>query len=85
MCVLSVVYVCIIVLCVSFLSNFYLCIYLFLAVLGLHCCVRAFSSCGFWGLLSSCSAQAFHCGGFSCCRTWTLGHEGFSSCSTWAQ
>ena len=26
-------------------------IYLFLAVLGLCCCVRAFSSCGEWGLL----------------------------------
>ena len=26
-------------------------IYLFLAVLGLHCCVRVFSSCGEWGLL----------------------------------
>ena len=26
-----------------------------------------FSSCGEWGLLSSCSVQAFHCGGgFSC-------------------
>ena len=25
--------------------------YLFLAVLGLHCCVQAFSSCGEWGLL----------------------------------
>ena len=25
--------------------------YLFLAVLGLHCCVWAFSSCGEWGLL----------------------------------
>ena len=25
--------------------------YLFLAVLGLHCCVRAFSSCGERGLL----------------------------------
>ena len=25
---------------------FYLFIYLFLAVLGLHCCARAFSSCG---------------------------------------
>ena len=23
----------------------------FLAVLGLHCCSRAFSSCGEWGLL----------------------------------
>ena len=26
-------------------------IYLFLSVLGLRCCVRAFSSCGEWGLL----------------------------------
>ena len=31
----------------------------FLAVLGLHCCVRFFSSCGEWGLLSSCGVQAF--------------------------
>ena len=31
----------------------YLCIYLFiyLAVLGLRCCARAFSSCGEWGLV----------------------------------
>ena len=28
--------------------------YLFLATLGLHCCMQAFSSCGKWGLLSSC-------------------------------
>ena len=26
-------------------------IYLFLAALGLRCCVQAFSSCGKWGLL----------------------------------
>ena len=32
-------------------------IYLFMAVLGLHCCKQAFSSCGEWGLLSSCSAR----------------------------
>ena len=32
-----------------FLSNLF--IYLFLAELGLHCCTRAFSSCGEWGLL----------------------------------
>ena len=32
---------------------------------------RLFSSCGGWGLLSSCSAQA-------------LGLEGFSSCGSWA-
>ena len=29
----------------------YLFIYLFLAALGLHCCARAFSSCGERGLL----------------------------------
>ena len=31
-----------------FLNKF---IYLFIAVLGLHCCAQAFSSCGEWGLL----------------------------------
>ena len=29
-----------------FFNNFYKFIYLFLAVLGLRCCARAFSSCG---------------------------------------
>ena len=33
-----------------FLNKFIYFIY-FLAVLGLHCCARAFSSCGEWGLL----------------------------------
>ena len=30
-------------------NKFYLFIYV--AAMGLHCCVRAFSSCGKWGLL----------------------------------
>ena len=34
-----------------FLINFYLFIYLFLAALGLRCCVQAFSSCSEQGLL----------------------------------
>ena len=34
-----------------FLNKFIYFIYLFLAVLGLRCCVRAFSSCGERGLL----------------------------------
>ena len=36
-----------------FFFNFYLftSFWIFLAVLGLHCCARAFSSCGKWGLL----------------------------------
>ena len=38
-------------LCSEF-TAFYLFIYLFLAVLGLHCCAQAFSSCGEWGLVA---------------------------------
>ena len=34
-----------------FLNKFIYFIYLSLAALGLRCCVRAFSSCGEWGLL----------------------------------
>ena len=34
-----------------FFFKFYLFIYLFMAVLGLHFCARAFSSCGKWGPL----------------------------------
>ena len=45
-----------------FLNNF---IY-FGAVLGLGYCTWAFASCGKWGLLSSCGAQASHCSGLSC-------------------
>ena len=29
----------------------YMVLFFFLAALGLHCCVWAFSSCGEWGLL----------------------------------
>ena len=35
-----------------------------------------FSSCRQQGLLSSCSAQASHYWGFSCCRAWALWHVG---------
>ena len=60
---------------------------LFLAVLGLHCCVRAFSSCSEWGLLfvsvqglliAVVSLVAEH--GLSSCGTRALGCAGFSSC-----
>ena len=50
---------------------------------------RFFSSCGEWGLLSSCCARASHCGGFSCGGAGTLGAEAsvaaahrLSSCGT---
>ena len=63
-----------------FLKKF---IYLFMAVLGLHCCAWAFSSCGEQGLLFvvRCGARASHCSGFSCCRP-PAQHVGFSSCGT---
>ena len=38
-------------LCSSLGLTFLFPIYLFMAALGLHCCTRAFSSCGEWGLL----------------------------------
>ena len=38
--------------------------YLFLALLGLGCCVGAFSSCG---------SRASHCSGFSRCRAQAIG------------
>ena len=50
--------------------------YLFLIVLGLHCCLSASRSF---------SKRAFQCSGFSCCGARTLGYSGFSSCSAWAQ
>ena len=51
-----------------------LCIYL-LAVMGLLLLTQAFSDCGEWGLLSSCSAEsrASYCSVFSCCGAWALG------------
>ena len=65
-------------------KNFNIFIYLLLAALGLHCCVQAFSSCGEWGLRSSCSARASHRSGFPGRGPQALGHVGFSSCGTWA-
>ena len=61
--------------------------YLFLAVLGLHSCVQAFSSCGEWGLLFG--ARASHYSGFTCCRAQALSlwasvvvARGLSSCGS---
>ena len=56
-----------------FLKKNYLFINLFLATLGPRCCTRAFSSCGERGATLPCSAQASHCGGFSCCGARALG------------
>ena len=63
----------------------------FLASLGLwcgtwvfHCCFQAFSSCGEWGLFSSCGERASYCSGFSRCGAWVVGCAGFSSRGTQA-
>ena len=54
------------------INLFILFYYLFLAALGLRCCMQVFSSCSEWGLLC-CGERASHCGGFSCCGAWALG------------
>ena len=59
-------------------------IYLSLAALGLHCCSRAFSSCGERGATLRCSAWASHCGGFSLFRCTGSRRASFSSCGSWA-
>ena len=56
-----------------------------MSLLGLCCCMQAFSSCREWGLLSGCGVQASHCNGFSCWGAWAPGHEGFSCRSTQAE
>ena len=65
-----------------FLKKFNYFIFLFLAALGLHCFVRASSSCGAW---------PSHCGGFFCCGAWALGAPAslavahrLNSCGSWA-
>ena len=41
--------------------------------MGLRCCTQAFPSCGEGGVTLRCSAQAAHCGSFSCCGARALG------------
>ena len=77
-----------------FLKKFIYFIYLFLAALGLHCCVWAFSSCGkqellfvaVHGLLLAVASVVMEhglmgsrCAGFSSCGSWDLEHR-LSSC-----
>ena len=47
--------------------------------------VRTFSTSSKQGPLSSCSAQASPCGGFSCCGPRALGVVGFHRCGLGAQ
>ena len=59
-------------------------IYLFLAALGLCCCVRAFSSCGERGLLFV-AVRGLLTRWLLLLRSTGSRHAGFSSCGTWAQ
>ena len=52
-------------------------IYFFLTGLGLCCCARAFSSCGEWGLLTSCRAWSSH--GRTRSKTDNLSHKIFKT------
>ena len=47
---------------------FFLSFLIYFSVCWVFVAVWAFSSCGKWGLPSSCGAQASHCCGFSCCK-----------------
>ena len=55
-----------------------------MAVLVLHCCMRAFSSWSKLGLFSGCGVWASHCSDFSCCGTWPLRCMGSAVMATWA-
>ena len=66
--------------CIFFFFNLFI---LFLAVLGLRCCARAFSSCSEWATLC-CGAQASHRGGFSLLWSTSSRHLDFSSCGSQA-
>ena len=61
----------------SFLIYFLVC-WVFVTVWG-------FSSCGKWGLPSTCGTQASHCCGFSCCEVWVqlLRHMGLLPRGMW--
>ena len=62
-----------------------LCVYLFtFGCAGSALLCTLFSSCGEWGLLSSCHVQASHCDGFSRGGAQTPGHVSFTSCGSWA-
>ena len=52
----------------SFVYNYYSLMSIHFRLYGVFTAAcRRFSSFGAWCLLSSCSAQVSHCGGFSCC------------------
>ena len=63
-----------------FIFKFIYCIYLCLAALGLHCCTRAVSSCGKWGLLLR--YTGFSLWWLLLLRSTGSRHTGFGSCGS---
>ena len=55
-------------------SSFRIYVFIIFVCAGSSLLHGLFFSCGEWRLLSDCSAQASHCGDFSCCSAWTLGY-----------
>ena len=68
-----------------FYSSLKILLFIYFGLCWVFIDARAFSSCGKWGLLSSCGAWASHCGGFSGCGARFLGCVSFRNCSSWAQ
>ena len=74
------------------LCYYFIFIYLlFLAALGLRCCMWAFLWLWLVRATPRCGSRASHSGGFSCCGAWALGARasvvvarGLSSCGLWA-
>ena len=68
----------------QFADNVIIIIVIILAALGLHCCERAFSSCGERGLLFV-AVPGFSLRWLLLLRSTGYRHTGFSNCGTWAQ
>ena len=60
----------------------FICIYLFLVALDLHCCIQTFSICSKWGASLSGAVQRLLCDGLPCCGAWAQGLQAlvFSVC-----
>ena len=80
---------CVCVYWVAILFFFIFIFLIYLAVLGLHCCARAFSSCGKWGLLFIAVRELLIAVASLCFRAQALGMRasvvvarGLSSCGS---
>ena len=72
------------IICVFFFNNFYFYFYLFMAVLGLRFCARAFSNCGKWGPLFIAVRGPLTIAAFLVAEH-RLQMRRLSNCGSWAQ